>query len=129
LSVKTAKLEKNVKNVVVVNVEKKNVTDGARQFRVISSGAFGSNLEKNMKGERSMKNPNKREIMLQAYKILEEFEEPTGEPEYWDRLYDALCVNFCPIWKGILNEYATRIALAIYESLEAEWKAQNSPIN
>ena len=121
-------MEKNVKNAAAVNVEKKNVTDGVRQFRVTSSGAFGSNLEKNMKGERSMKNPNKRGIMLQAYKILEEFEQPTSDLDYWLRLRDA-CMEFCAAWTGVLNEYATRIALAIYESLEAEWKAQNSHSN
>jgi|WetSurMetagenome_2_1015567.scaffolds.fasta_scaffold272865_2 hypothetical protein len=116
-------MEKNVKNVAVANSARKNVTDGARQFRVISSGASGSNSEKNTKGETQMKNQKKREIMLQAYKLLEEFEQPTSDSEYWEKLYFA-CVNFCATWTGVLNEYATRISLAIYESLEAEWKLQ-----
>lgn len=46
-----------------------------------------------------MKNPQKREVMLQAYRLLEQFEQPNETEAYWDGLRDA-CVKFCADWPG-----------------------------
>ena len=68
-----------------------------------------------------MKDPNKRELMKQAYKLLEDYETPTAEESYWAALRDA-CEAFCKAWDGCLHRYAVLMAVAVFDGLEAEWK-------
>ena len=69
-----------------------------------------------------MKNPQKREVMLQAYRILEGFEQPTSDESYWDKLRDA-CEEYCSKWiDPVMHEFAFQLAAAIYDSLAQEYK-------
>ena len=69
-----------------------------------------------------MKNPQKREVMLQAYSLVAPFEQPNQTEAHWDGLRDA-CVKFCADWPGDLHEYAVHLSAAIWDALEAEYKA------
>ena len=64
---------------------------------------------------------NKRELMRQAYKLLEDFETVAGDEEYWERLRDN-CERFCKRWTGNLHDFAFAQAAAIFDLLQAEAK-------
>ena len=66
---------------------------------------------------------NKRELMRQAYKLLEDFETVTGDEDYWDGLIDD-CNAFVGRWTGKYTGYASKLSAAIFDALEAEYKAQ-----
>lgn len=64
---------------------------------------------------------NKRELMRQAYKLLEDFEQTVNCEAYWDRLRDA-CESFCKQWQGDLHDFAFAQAAGIWDLLEADAK-------
>jgi len=64
---------------------------------------------------------NKRELMRQAYKLLEDFETPSADAAYWDKLI-AACNEFVGRWTGKYTGYASRLSAAIFDALEAEYK-------
>lgn len=69
---------------------------------------------------------SKRELMRQAYKLLEDFETPSADEEYWDRLLDE-CNAFALRWTGKYTGYASRLSAAIFDALEAEYKQSTQP--
>jgi hypothetical protein len=72
-----------------------------------------------------MKNPQKREVMVQAYRLLEQFETPSADAEYWARLGDA-CGEFVGRWTGKYTQYASKLSGAIFDALEDEYRAQEN---
>lgn len=69
-----------------------------------------------------MKDDNIRTLMREAYLLLERFETPSADAEYWARLVDA-CGEFVGRWTGKYTQYASKLSGAIFDALEAEYKA------
>ena len=67
----------------------------------------------------------KREMMREAYMLLERHENPESNDAYWDMLMQD-CNAFCSRWKGQLAKFAFEIASAIVTGLEDEWKREHT---
>ena len=68
-----------------------------------------------------MVNQSLRELMRQAYYLLDDFEKYTGADDYWDKLRIE-CESFCARWSGNMRELAFAQAAAIWDFLEKESK-------
>lgn len=66
-----------------------------------------------------MKDDNLRTIMREAYLLLEQFETPSADAVYWDKLI-AACNEFVGRWTGKYTGYASRLSAAVFDALEAE---------
>lgn len=70
-----------------------------------------------------MKDPRRRELMVQFYKLVETFETPSSDQDWWTRLKDAT-EAFCANWTAPpLHDLAVELAVALWDALEAEYKA------
>jgi hypothetical protein len=68
-----------------------------------------------------MEDSNKREVMREAYQLLEKHENPSSDVAFWEALYDD-CNSFVSRWKGIYLHYALELAVSIANALEKEYK-------
>jgi len=75
-----------------------------------------------------MKDPRRRDLMVQFYKLVEAFEIPSAGPDWWTRLKDAT-ESFCAAWPDHpLHALSVELAVALWDALEAEYKSDaNKP--
>ena len=62
-----------------------------------------------------MKDETLRQIMIDAYRLLEKHETPSRDPDYWVSLIEG-CNALCRKYPG--NPLAIRLANALYDGLE-----------
>lgn len=75
-----------------------------------------------------MKDTRRRELMVQFYKLVEAFEQPSTDPDWWARLKEATEAFFAAWPDPPLHDLAVELAVALWGALEAEYKTDaNKP--
>lgn len=72
-----------------------------------------------------MLDAKKREVMREAYQLLEKHETPNKDQSYWDNLVKD-CNDLASRWEGKYKVYAQELAAAVLIGIENEYKAEGN---